>query len=152
MPTQTLGTANNFSLSGGSIDGNVSVQSFDGLEISIAVTGNSAGNTTKGTSVQQPRPGAKTYGQPTFSCPIDEGEMKLWTWWKSFYPEGGKQGGYKIEEITFTFKGEEGDVQAEWQLIGAFPMKYSISAASVSETNLAAETIQLCCADIIRRE
>jgi phage tail-like protein len=152
MAQQKFGTANNFSLSGGSIENSIAVQSFDGISIEVAVTNNSAGNTGKGVSVQQPRPGAKTYGQPVFTCPISKGNKKLWNWWKLFYPAEGQQGSYEPEEITFSFKGEEGNVLAEWQLKNAFPMKYEISSGNVDESSLAAETITLCCSDIVRRE
>lgn len=151
MANQSFSTANNFSLSGGQIEGELPIQSFETLEIDVAVTENNAGNTSRGAPTQEPRPGVMTFGEPSFSSPITQGNMKLWNWWKTFYPENGQPGQYQFQDITFSFKGENNSVVADWQLIGAFPKKYAVSSGSVSETTLATETITLVCKRIIRR-
>jgi hypothetical protein len=151
MAAQVLGTANNYTLQGGSIEGNLTVTSFSGMTMTVETTSNSAGNTKKGDSLQQSRPGKKTYGEPTFTCPIIKGNMKLWKWWTIFHPTNGKQGKYEPEDLTFTFQ-SEGEVLAEWQIIGAFPKGYEPTGGSVEDSTLAAVTLTICCKDIIRRK
>ena len=151
MVDQQLGTANNFSLSGGSLEGQIAVKSVEGLEISVEVTGNSAGCMAQGgNQLQQPRPGAKSYGEPTFVCPLKNNGMELWDWWIIFHPTNGMQGTYEPEELIFTFHGNGGEPMAQWRLIGTFPMKYEVSSGDVENSDLASETIQLCLTDVER--
>ncbi|VEP14163.1 hypothetical protein H1P_2450009 [Hyella patelloides LEGE 07179] len=146
MP-ESISTANQFSLSGGTL-GEVLVQSFEGLDINVEVTSNAVGNRVGGFQEQQPQPGPKSYGEPTFICPIIEGDTTLWDWWILMHPNG-TQGIYTPEDLIFTFE-KENSVFAEWQLKGAFPMQYSLSSASTEESALATETIQLCITSIER--
>ena len=142
--------ASNFSLSGGSLGGQIAVQSFKNLEMSVEVTSCSAGNQSGGKRKLEPRPGGTKPGEPTFVCPIPKGDKKLAEWWKKFNPniQGGK---YDPQDLTFTLEGESG-AHAEWQLKGVFPMKYQVSDADVNGAELATETIQLCVTEIERMQ
>jgi phage tail-like protein len=141
-------TASSFSLSGGTLGGEIAVQSFSGLEMDVEVTGTVAGNQTGGKKKLEPRPGPTKPGQPTFVCPIPKGDKKLAEWWKKLNPNA-QPGQYKTEDLTFNFIGDSGPV-AEWQLKGVFPMKYQVSDADANAAELATETIQLCVTEVER--
>jgi hypothetical protein len=143
----TLGSG--FSLSGGSLNGQIAVKSFSGLQMDVEVSSNCVGNQVGGKKKLEPRPGPTKPGQPTFVCPIPKGDTKLATWWKNLNPNA-QLGTYKTEDLTFTFQGDNGGVHAEWQLKGVFPMSYQVSDADSSDAELACETIQLCITEIER--
>lgn len=144
MPDIEYLVGNGFQLSGNGIgEGKIAVQSFEGLDIDIEVTSNVAGNLKKGMCSQSPQPGKRTYGEPTFVCPIVEGEQTLWNWWKKLYPSS-KLGKLTREDLNFSFLGNDGKPMVTWLLVGAYPKKYSVSSGNVEETNMATETIQLC--------
>jgi phage tail-like protein len=141
-------TVSSFSLSGGSLGGEIAVQSFSGLEMDVEVTSVYAGNTTAGKKKLEPRPGPTKPGQPTFVCPIPKGDKKLAEWWKKLNPNA-QQGQYKTEDLKFSFNGE-GGAFAEWQLKGVFPMRYQVSDADANAAELATETVQLCVTEVER--
>ena len=150
--TKKFTTANKFSLYGGALQAGLIIQEFDGVEINLEVTDNVVGMDNKGNTVQQPRPGNKSFGTPTFVCPLDMGILTIWNWWKGFYPTTGKNGRYEPMDLFFNFGGNDGEVIAEWILKDAFPMKYSISGGKPGENSLAAETVQLCVTEIVRKQ
>lgn len=149
----SVGTADSFALSGGTIEGAIAVQSFSGLDIDVeTVAEKGLGCKNDGDTLIQPQPAGKTYGTPVFCCPIDLGNMGLWDWWEKWYPiEGGQRTASDYEEITFEFR-QNNDVLASWVLKGAFPMKYEIASAGVDESGLATETITVACREIVRRD
>lgn len=153
MAESNVGTANNFSLSGGTIDGMIAIQSFDGLEINVELVADKGiGCQGTGDTLAQPQPGGKTFGTPTFASPIEKGNKGLWDWWEKWFPlEGGQRTASDYEEITFVFRNNN-EVLASWVLKGAWPSKYEISSASIDESGLATETITVACREIVRRE
>lgn len=152
MATSALYTVSSgFSLSGGTLGGQIAVKSFSGLKMDVEVSSNSAGNQQGGKKKLEPRPGPTKPGQPTFICPIPKGDKKLAEWWKRLNPNA-EQGTYKTEDLTFTFAGDGGGVHAQWQLKGVFPMSYQVTDAHADGADLAAETIQLCVTEIERMQ
>ncbi|WP_319423594.1 phage tail protein [Pleurocapsa sp. FMAR1] len=141
--------ASGFSLSGGTLGGEVIVQSFSGLEMNVEVSSNSVGNQAGGKKKLEPRPGPTTPGEPSFVCPIPRNDKKLADWWKKLNPNA-QLGQYKTEDLMFTFQGDGGAVHAQWQLKGTFPMQYKVSDAETNDSELACETIQLCVTEIER--
>jgi phage tail-like protein len=140
-----------FSLSGGTLGGQIAVKSFSGLQMDVEVSSTAVGNQSGGKRKLEPRPGPTKPGQPTFVCPIPKGDKKLATWWKNLNPNA-KLGEYKTEDLIFTFTGSGGAVSAQWQLKGAFPMSYQVSDADSDSAEIASETIQLCITEIERMQ
>ena len=141
-------SASSFSLTGGTLGGEIAVKSFSGLKMDVEISSYSVGNMQGGKKKLEPLPGPTKPGQPTFTCNIPKGDKKLADWWKKLNPNT-KQGQYVPEDLTFTFAGE-GGAAAEWQLKGVFPMSYQVSDAETNSSDLAAETIQLCVTEIER--
>lgn len=151
MPESLYAVASNFMLSGGSLGGEIAVQSFSGLEMSVEVSANCAGNTSSGKRKLEPKPGPTKPGEPTFICPIPKGDKKLADWWKRLNPNA-QIGEYKTEDLTFTVQADGGGTHAEWQLKGVFPMKYQVSDADANSADLSSETIQLCVTEVERMQ
>ena len=149
MPESKFAACANFMLSGGTLGGEIVVQKFSGLEMSVEVSSNCAGNTSSGKRKLEPKPGPTTPGEPTFICPIPRGEKKLADWWARLNPNA-QIGDYKTEDLTFTLQADGGGTQAEWQLKGVFPMKYQVADAESNSSAYASETIQLCVTEIQR--
>lgn len=141
--------ASGFSLSGGTLGGEIAVKSFSGLQMDVEVSSNCVGNQQGGKKKLEPRPGPTKPGQPTFVCPIPKSDKKLADWWKRLNPNA-QTGQYVIEDLMFTFGGDNGAVHAQWQLKGVFPMSYQVSDADSDAAELATETIQLCVTEIER--
>ena len=151
MPESTYAVASNFMLSGGTLGGEIAVQSFSGLEMSVEVSANCAGNTSSGKRKLEPKPGPTKPGEPTFICPIPQGDTKLADWWARLNPNA-QIGDYQTEDLTFTVQADGGGTHAEWQLKGVFPMKYQVSDADANSADLSSETIQLCVTEIQRMQ
>lgn len=143
--------ASSFSLSGGTLGGDIAVKSFSGLEMDVEVSANCAGNQVGGKKKLEPRPGPTKPGQPTFVCPIPKGDKLLADWWKRLNPNAAI-GEYTTEDLTFTLEGSGGGTHAEWQLKGVFPMKYQLSDSDADSAELATETIQLAVTEIERMQ
>ena len=139
--------ASGYSLSG-SLLAKVAVQKFSGLKMEVETSPTQAGNTEGGIRKLEPRPGPTKPGTPTFVAPIANGALPLAEWWAKFNPNA-QQGKYQIQDLTFSFEGENGPF-AQWQLKGVFPMNYEVSGADVGSAELATETIQLCVTEIVR--
>lgn len=151
MPQAEYNLGSGFSLSGGTLGGQIAVKSFSGLKMDVEVSSNCVGNQQGGKKKLEPRPGPTKPGQPTFTCNIPKGDKKLADWWKKLNPNA-QLGNYTTEDLMFTFQGDGGAVHAQWQLKGAFPMSYQVSDADSSNAELAAETIQLCITEIERMQ
>ena len=141
-------SASSFSLTWGTLGGEIAVKSFSGLKMDVEVSSHSIGNTQGGKKKLEPQPGPTKPGQPTFICSIPKGDKKLADWWKNSNPNT-EQGVYNPQDLTFTFAGPEG-AAAAWQLKGAFPISYQVSDAETNSSDIASETIQLCVTEIVR--
>jgi phage tail-like protein len=150
MPESLYSVASNFSLSGGTLGGQIAVKSFSGLAMTVETSTNCAGNQQGGKKKLEPRPGPTKPGEPSFVCPIPKGDKKLAEWWKKMNPNA-QCGKYMIEDLTFTIIGESGP-HAEWQLKGVFPKSYQVSDVDADSAELASETIQLCVTEIERMQ
>ena len=151
MPDSNFAVGSNFTLSGGTLGGDIAVQSFSGLEMSVEVSATSAGNTASGQRMLEPKPGPTKPGEPTFICPIPNGDTLLADWWVRLNPNA-QIGNYQREDLIFTIQADGGGTHAEWQLKGVFPMKYQVSDSDASSADLASETIQLCVTEIERMQ
>ena len=151
MPDSSFAVGSNFTLSGGTLGGDIAVQSFSGLEMSVEVSATSAGNTSSGQRKLEPKPGPTKPGEPTFVCPIPNGDTLLADWWKRLNPNA-EIGNYQREDLIFTIQADGGGTHAEWQLKQVFPMKYQVSDSDASSADLASETIQLCVTEIERMQ
>ncbi|MBP0018138.1 MAG: phage tail protein [Cyanobacteria bacterium SBLK] len=92
---------------------------------------------------------------PDFSIEVYlvEGDMDWYNWFKSIVPKSeggdgvglaGRQGG------TLTAFNASDEVVLEWTITNAWPKSYSLSDLSADGSELAKETFELVCEDVVR--
>jgi phage tail-like protein len=141
----------NFSFSAGSKVQDLPVKEFSNLGMDAPPTDHSAGSTTGGAKVYQPKPTPVKPSNPTIvlaGC-SDKG---VYEWFSKVNPPLGK-GDWKanLEDAKVTAY-SDGKPVMEWQIKQCYPCKYEVSSMSAGGGELICETIELVAQEVTREK
>ncbi|MCB0302317.1 MAG: phage tail protein [Calditrichaeota bacterium] len=83
-------------------------------------------------------PGLTKYGNITLKWGVTD-SMDLYNWHRQIV-----DGDIRREEVAIVIQGEDGNPTARWELVEAWPIKYTPTTLNAKGNDVAIETLELC--------